>query len=351
MTFLMAYAVPTLGMERVALDVASELAAERNVRVVAVAGTPPSLPGVSSSSLGLAPRRFAMAARWWRIFRHFDVAPEQTIVLVGPWLAVPALLVPRFRRNRLVVWEHSLMREQIETTPARRTLWTLARRLYRRADAIVAVSKPLAQDLASTFGTDSVHVIPNLVSVGMSPVRRLDREPSDVYRAISVGSLTANKRHALAIDAVAATPDLLLDIFGDGPERAALEAQVAASGASDRIRLHGHELHDRVMLEVSNSDVMVHPSAGETFGLVFIEAAELGVPVIAAANRVTNWLIPDFVPGQTFDSAEQLREILASRILVTPTEVARAAEARTSEFDRTAVVAAWNGLLSSMGPN
>ena len=43
----------------------------------------------------------------------------------------------------------------------------------------------------------------------------------------------------IVIDAVAAIPGAALLIAGEGPERAALEAQIAARGVADRVRLLG----------------------------------------------------------------------------------------------------------------
>ncbi|RDJ93759.1 glycosyltransferase, partial [Lacticaseibacillus rhamnosus] len=56
---------------------------------------------------------------------------------------------------------------------------------------------------------------------------------------ISVGGLIERKRHHLTIDALRHLPDMTLLIVGEGPERAALHAQIDRLGLSGRARLLG----------------------------------------------------------------------------------------------------------------
>ena len=60
---------------------------------------------------------------------------------------------------------------------------------------------------------------------------------------VSVGGLIPRKRHDLTIAAMALLPGFTLLIAGDGPSRAGLEAQIAALGLGDRVRLLGPQPH------------------------------------------------------------------------------------------------------------
>lgn len=348
-TLLMAYAQPTLGMERVALALASLLATSQHVRVVVISGPAPDLIGVESVSLGSHPKRLAMLSRWWRVLRARRTLAGDPLILVGAWVAIPALAVPGLTSSTTVVWEHSLMREQLATTFARRVLWRCARVLYRRVARIVAVSGPLGDDLAAVFGRAQVSVIPNPVTSRDSDEDRA--LPSRYNRAggrtkmVSVGSLTANKRHHLAIDAVAKVPNATLDIYGDGPEREALEGQIRRLGVGDRVRLRGYTPHEEVMRVLTQSDLLVHPSAGETFGMVFVEAADAALPVAAASNRVADWMIPAYVPGRTFATEDELGEIMRTGIESSGSEQAAARAARDSDFAADAVARRWEALF------
>jgi glycosyltransferase involved in cell wall biosynthesis len=67
--------------------------------------------------------------------------------------------------------------------------------------------------------------------------------------------------------------------FGEGPLRKELEEHAAAAGIADRFRLLGFRRDAANYMQAV--DVMCLPSHREPFGLVYIEAALAGKPVIA----------------------------------------------------------------------
>ena len=102
-------------------------------------------------------------------------------------------------------------------------------------------------------------------------------------RFVFVGRLVAYKGCDLAIEALAQTPrDVTLDIIGDGPERAALEALAAARGLSERVRFLGWQIpDDRYYRALQEYRALVLPTLAEANGIVFQEAMVLGLPIIA----------------------------------------------------------------------
>jgi len=78
---------------------------------------------------------------------------------------------------------------------------------------------------------------------------------------------------------VAAAPEALCLVAGEGAEREALEAQIKKLGLGGAVRLMGF-CEDAISL-INAADVFVLPSLAEPFGLVLIEAMALGKPVIA----------------------------------------------------------------------
>lgn len=98
------------------------------------------------------------------------------------------------------------------------------------------------------------------------------------------GRMIAEKRIDLLVDAFALVirrrPDCRLTLSGDGPERAALAAQVEAAGlgpAVDMPGFVGEELLDQMMREAA---LLVQPSSREGYGMVVVEAAVRAVPVV-----------------------------------------------------------------------
>jgi glycosyltransferase involved in cell wall biosynthesis len=129
---------------------------------------------------------------------------------------------------------------------------------------------------------------------------------SDAYRVslglsdgcqvvISVGRLVDSKGHAELIDAFArvasVTPDAVLLLVGDGPERGNLERQVAAAGVADRVRLLGQRADVPQLLAVA--DVFAFPSHYEGHPGAVVEAMLAGKPIVASDTPVHRETLDD----------------------------------------------------------
>lgn len=97
------------------------------------------------------------------------------------------------------------------------------------------------------------------------------------------GRLGPQKALGVALEAVAATPRVLLVVAGDGPERAALEQQARELGLDARARFLGSVSRDTVLRLFRAADASVLPSAWENFPHTVVEALAVGCPVIATA--------------------------------------------------------------------
>jgi glycosyltransferase involved in cell wall biosynthesis len=92
-----------------------------------------------------------------------------------------------------------------------------------------------------------------------------------------------------------ATPTAQFWCFGDGPLRGELEQQAREAGLTDRFRLLGFRRNVADFMQAVN--VMCLPSHREPFGLVYIEAALAGKPVIACHAGGAPEIIDDGVTG------------------------------------------------------
>ncbi|MBA3880038.1 MAG: glycoside hydrolase [Sphingobium sp.] len=97
---------------------------------------------------------------------------------------------------------------------------------------------------------------------------------------VSLGALVARKGHDIVVDAVAALPEATLLIVGEGPERAKLEAQIAALGLGERARLLGAVPHAEMGRLLPAADVMALASASEGLANAWVEALACGVPIV-----------------------------------------------------------------------
>lgn len=119
--------------------------------------------------------------------------------------------------------------------------------------------------------------------------------PRRPLRVGYAGRLEAYKGVHVLLRAVAVTPDSVLEIAGDGPQRGELEALSRDLGIADRVRFLGH-LGADLPAFYRDQDVLVVPSLPtpgwlEQFGRVVVEAMASGAVVIASRSGA----LPDVV--------------------------------------------------------
>jgi len=98
----------------------------------------------------------------------------------------------------------------------------------------------------------------------------------------SVGRLTRQKNFEAAVRLLTRNAGWHLALAGHGEEEERLRTLAASLGCADRLHMPGEIHPDRVGDFLAALDVFVFPTAAETFGLAVVEAAEAGVPVVAA---------------------------------------------------------------------
>jgi glycosyltransferase involved in cell wall biosynthesis len=347
--FLAAYTSPTLGMERSAIRLVEALRHDYDITVVNLVG--PTLPIQGVRTLALSqPGKFSTVRKWLALARWSLRSPRH-VVVVGAWVAVPWLLIQRGKEVRTLVWEHSLSESKVATSRSLRILAAGAKRLYSRAARVVVVSTPLRDDVEALIPGLKATVIPNIIETRPDLAAKARPGVVRLRRLLTIGSLTPTKRQHVAIEALTYLPeDVTLDIAGDGPEGERLKARAKELGLSSRVTFHGHLNQQAVRELLDEADVLVHPSAGETFGLVFFEAAEAGLPVIASDNALSRSMIPHYVPGCTFegDGAALANELVSGHHLMDDASFARAARHRQEEFSSTAIVESWKAVLGEL---
>src|SRR5204863_1204548 len=105
------------------------------------------------------------------------------------------------------------------------------------------------------------------------------------------------------------SPEAILDLAGDGDHRPALEAEIAARGLRERVRMHGHVSEERKRELYQRSWVNVTASSAEGWCLSVMEAAACGTPTAALA---IGGLAESIVDGQTGVLASTPAELAAA---------------------------------------
>jgi glycosyltransferase involved in cell wall biosynthesis len=159
-------------------------------------------------------------------------------------------------------------------------------------------------------------------------------------RLLAVGSLSKRKGFDYLIRAagllVARGVDAVVEIVGDGEERATLEALAAELGIAERVAFRGYQPFAAVREAMNRATLLVHPSDGLGDGLpnVVREAMALGAPVVAsdvaglpdALRDGCGALVPPKDAAALADALERLLRSPATR-----REIAVRARRRTEE--------------------
>ena len=203
---------------------------------------------------------------------------------------VPLLLdlhedLPEFFRDRFA---HPALR------PLAPAVTIAARASAGIADELITVHEPLRQ-LSIARGVDPgrISVVMNSADTGLFDPVRHPRRPfmeDGALRLIHHSSLLRIYGAGTLVEAVAQLDETLptrLDIFGDGPYRAELQAIVARNGASDRVRLNGPVPIDELPALIAAADIGVVPTLPEPYmqlslSTKLLEYAAMGIPIVAS---------------------------------------------------------------------
>ncbi len=162
-------------------------------------------------------------------------------------------------------------------------------RLLRRFDAVVAVSRPLAEQLATSgVERERLHLIRNAWAGGAEPLNRSQARlqlgvAQQGFRVGWIGRLSQEKAADVLVDGLATLVDLPVaaSVIGDGPDRDSLEQRAARLGLADRVTWHGGIPEAATLLKAF--DVVVMSSRTEGTPIVLLEAMAAGVPLVTTA--------------------------------------------------------------------
>jgi len=164
----------------------------------------------------------------------------------------------------------------------------------RQAALVTAVSRYTRSRFLEWSGVpaDRVKLLPNTVDERFSPgprpaalVRKLGLEDRRVLLTVArINRGDRRKGHDKVLAAVkrlaARRPELAYVVVGDGDDRPRLEALAQEAGIADRVHFVGQVSDSELVNYYRLADVFVMPSTKEGFGIVFLEAAASGLPVI-----------------------------------------------------------------------
>ncbi|MBL9202872.1 MAG: glycosyltransferase family 4 protein [Opitutaceae bacterium] len=263
------------------------------------------------------------------LIRHRRGLRHATVYLPepGPMLAMMMLqFFQSFRPRRLVLTFHGSEILKFAGSPWRR--W-LSRRLIRHATRISTLSNYTQELLLSHFpeAADRITLTPGALRSDFAVVPARPVAPKDRIVVLTVGRLHPRKGQLLTLQALQMLPPALRArleywvVGAQGKGNYEMQLRAAAAERADlTVRFFGNipdeelsELYERADIFAMTS--VNHGRSIEGFGLVYLEAAAHGLPVVAhdvggvadaVVDGVTGLLVPPERPVQLAAAFEKL---------------------------------------------
>lgn len=259
--------------------------------------------------------------------QDFDLVNTQTRFFATSLLG---LCYSSIKRRPLVHTErgtrHSALRNRFVESLGKMYDHTVGAWVVKSADKCVGVSES-ACDFLKHLGAKHAILIPNGIDTEV-----YKRVPTDLRKVLGienapvlvfVGRLIYSKGIQDLIDALPEikkdVPNVKILIAGDGPYKLQLQKVVEARGYSEDIMFLGLKNQPQVIEILSVADVFVNPSCSEGLPTSVMEAAALGVPIVATNVGGTQEIIEHgksgllVPPGQPKAIAEAVSLLLGKR--------------------------------------
>ena len=261
--------------------------------------------GLRTVALPIATKRLdgVLALRRWLRANRPDVVSTHSST--DSWLVALATRRPIVRTRHI-------------SAPVPRNI--LTRWLYGRATRIVTTGEALKRELVERTGVPAERMEsvptgadPNVYAPGDKYAARMRLNlPQDAMLIGIVATLRSWKGHRHLVEALPAGATLV--IVGDGPQRAALEAQVRSAGLQGRVHFAGNQRD--VVPWMQALDIFALPSyANEGVPQALMQAMLVGLPCITttvggmgelAIDGVTAVVVPAENPSMLRSGLERL---------------------------------------------
>lgn len=337
------------------IDETDESAADGTVRVLRVAEDPPHLEfdqdmvawalAMSHAMIRAAPAWLGLDGAGWRpdVVHAHDWLVAHAAITVADLLGVPLVAtLHATEAGRHAGWLSSRVSRQVHSVE-----WWLA----QRADALITCSRAMRTEVAGLFDRDESDI--TVLRNGIEP-RRWQVSPSEVE---TVRARFAPRGEPLLLyfgrleyekgihDLIAALPRIRrafpgtrLLVAGRGTQENVLVEQARAHRVWRAVRMLGH-LPDRELAAILAAvRAVVLPSRYEPFGMVALETAAAGAPLVASTAGGLGEVVCDgvtgvsFAPGDVPGIASAVRAVLADPASA-HVRARAAADRLTIEFD------------------
>lgn len=294
-----AFLLPSLGgggAEKVVVNLVNELCENENLVIDLVLGDATGkyveLVNGKVQIVNLESPR--MIKTIFKIVRYLKNNKPDVLISGLDYVNVIALIAKKLAgvNTKILITEHNTLSQTLDSRKSVKTsiLINLMRRLYSKADQIIAVSKGVAADLCNVLGVKDklVKVIYNPVindHIIQQSYEEIDHKwvnDSKQPVILGIGRLTLQKDFEMLIKAFSILKSKVpakLIILGEGELRNDLEAQIKSLGLSESIDLYG--FHNNPYAFIRQTELFVLSSRWEGLPTVLIEALACDATVVS----------------------------------------------------------------------
>lgn len=227
--------------------------------------------------------------RWWWLISWLRTARQQgmTLAIFGHYSAAVLAAVLTRVPFAIIISGNDLFFEQ-RRWPSR---WLIG--LVVRRARWISVDSAFVAEAVLRYGVRRYQLWYSHPFISAERIRPASRPVVTPRRIITIARLVRRKNVRSVVEAVAQLrkecSDLRLDILGDGPERNNIEAHIRELGLTSVVTVHGRVDEEKKWQLLNQADIFVMAPTIEQqgadiegFGLVYLEAAAVGIPVIAS---------------------------------------------------------------------
>lgn len=267
---------------------------------------------------------------------NLDVVHTQTEFPIG----IFGWIVSRFYKIPAVHTYHTMYEDYVHYIANGHLITKgMARRYTRlfcnRARAVIAPTQKTKDFLKSVGVRRSIRIIPS--GIDFEPFNKNNYAAEDILELkaslniketdktmIFIGRIAKEKSIDVIIGQlpkiVERIPDIKFVIVGNGPARKSLSLLAEKLGVSDNVVFAGEKPWSEIGKFYQLGGVFISSSTSETQGITYVEAMASGLPVVCKSDKSTEDLIIHKNTGYTFDSGEEIQELIYN-IFNNPDEV------------------------------
>lgn len=180
---------------------------------------------------------------------------------------------------QLFMFDRSMLEGRMKVRQWIRT--TVIKALYKYSRSMaVAQTESMANRFFNQwkFSRDRVKLFPIFQPPNLSEDQKADS--SKKHKITCLTYVYDYKGHYDLLEALKSFDDSFISKFQFTIDRSSIDESRVDPRVLEKVNFIGQLPHEEVMKEIRESKFVVHPSKAESFGLVLVECAEIGVPII-----------------------------------------------------------------------